>query len=257
MEFFIRKNATLPILQVDVIKDGKLDYNFKLETLSASTVTFSMVDVDTNFYKVANALCTYESETNSVYYQFTKRNTKNIGRYEGEFKVTNSQGSVILPLRDRLYVNVIDSFVDPDFCCVGGVIPSFTPVPTPTPTPTPSPTPTISPASPGVYFGKFTGITITSGEVISNMSFDFRNPVVNTYVTVPISSPNSYAFIIIPQNVTQPSSFAQSSSGCDGSIPINVVGTVVINDAYNYPVIYNIYRSTFPFAGEINIWMCN
>ena len=120
MEFFIRKNATLPILQVDVIKDGKLDYNFKLETLSSSTVTFSMVDVDTNFYKVANALCTYESETNSVYYQFTKRNTKNIGRYEGEFKVTNSQGSVILPLRDRLYVNVIDSFVDPDFCCVGG-----------------------------------------------------------------------------------------------------------------------------------------
>jgi hypothetical protein len=116
MEFFIRKKATLPILEVDIIKDGRLDYNHKLN-LSAGTITFSMRDVDTGFYKVTNGTCYYSTENESVYYQFTKRNTSTIGRYEGEFNITTSQGLVILPLRDRLYINVIDSFVDPEFCC--------------------------------------------------------------------------------------------------------------------------------------------
>lgn len=254
MEFFIRKNATLPVIQVDVIKDGKLDYNFKLSSLSSSTITFSMVDVDTKFYKVANALCTYESETKSIYYQFTKRNTKNIGRYEGEFKVTNSQGSVILPLRDRLYVNVIDSFVDPDFCCVGGVIPSFTPPPTPTPTPPPTPPPTDSPANPGIYYGKFNGAPITSGDVVSNLTFVYRNPVVDTFVEIPLGS--GYAYILIPQNLQQPNGFSPSDSGCDESLPINFDSTVVINDANGFPVLYNVYRSYYPFVGKINVWMC-
>ncbi len=116
MEFFIRKKATLPILEVNIIKDGKLDYNHKLN-LSAGTITFSMKDVDTGFYKVTNGTCYYSVENESVYYQFTKRNTSTIGRYEGEFNITTDQGLIILPLRDRLYINIIDSFVDPEFCC--------------------------------------------------------------------------------------------------------------------------------------------
>ena len=256
MEFFIRKNATLPVLQVDVIKDGKLDYNFKLSTLSSSTVSFSMREVDTTFYKITNSLCTYDSETNSIYYQFTKRNTKNIGRFEGEFKVTNSQGSVILPLRDKLFVNIIDSFVNPDFCCVGGVIPSFTPPPTPSPTSPPTPPPTDLPANPGLWYGKFTGETITSGQVVSNLTFEFRNPVVDTYVEMPLGL--SYGYILIPQNIVQPSAFTQSTNGCDGiGVPFNSPTTVVINDVNGFPVLYNVYRTNVAFTGNINIWMCS
>jgi len=148
MEFFIRKNATLPIIEVDIIKDGKLDYNYQKTQLSASTIYFSMKDVETGFYRITNGLCTFDTETYSVYYQFTKKNTRATGRFEGEFKITTSQGTVVLPLRDSLYVTILDSIVNSDFCCspTGNIVtPTLSPVPTPTPTPTPSPTPTAGP----------------------------------------------------------------------------------------------------------------
>ena len=149
MEFFIRKNATLPIIEVDIIKDGKLDYNYQKTQLSASTIYFSMKDVQTGFYRITNGLCTFDTETYSVYYQFTKKNTRSIGRFEGEFKITTSQGTVVLPLRDSLYVTILDSIVNSDFCCspTGNIVtPTLSPVPTPTPTPTPSPTATPGPS---------------------------------------------------------------------------------------------------------------
>jgi hypothetical protein len=116
MEFFIRKNATLPILSVNVLKDGRLGYHHKLN-LSSDTVTFSMKDVDNGTYKVLNGTCYYSNDNQSVYYQFTKRNTSNLGRYEGEFNITTSQGLIILPLINKIYINIIDSFVDSEFCC--------------------------------------------------------------------------------------------------------------------------------------------
>ena len=75
MEFFIRKNSTLPILEVDLVKDGGLDFNYKKSNLTDSTIYFSMKDIDTQVYKVLNGVCVVNQETNSVYYQFTKKNT--------------------------------------------------------------------------------------------------------------------------------------------------------------------------------------
>lgn len=261
MEFFIRKNATLPYLEVDIIKDGRFDYNFKMTSLSSSTVTFSMKNVDNDIYKVANGVCVYSVENNSIYYQFTKKNTSIIGRYEGEFKINNSQGSNILPLRDKLFVNVIDSFVDPDFCCAAGKIPPNigpTPPPTPTPTvtPTPTPTPTTGPSSPGIWYGKFNATTITSGQVVSNLTFETRTPVVDTYINV--NQGVGYTYILIPTTQTPPSGFVQSTNGCDGVIvPMNNIGNVVINDNNGFPVTYDIYRTFFAPIGELNIWMCS
>jgi hypothetical protein len=168
MEFFIRKRATLPIIEVDIIKDGRLDYNHKL-SLSSATITFSMRDVDTGFYKVTNGVCTYSVENESVYYQLTKRNTSTVGRFEGEFNITTSQGLVILPLRDRMYINIIDSFVDPEFCCVGGNIP-FIPIPTLTPSPTPS--------TPMFIMDLSIDVTIMSGSVIANVVVTNNTPVI-------------------------------------------------------------------------------
>ena len=117
MEFFIRKNSTLPVLEIDVIKDGTLDYNYNKTQFSSSTIEFSMKNVDTDIYKITNGVCVFSTTDYTVSYQFTKRNTSTVGRYVGEFKIVDSQGIVILPLRDKIFINVIDSFVDGDFCC--------------------------------------------------------------------------------------------------------------------------------------------
>jgi hypothetical protein len=111
-----------------------------------------------------------------VYYQFTPNDTRKVGRYEGQFLLRNSDGTLILPIREKLYINVQESFIADDLpyescyvvgfpCCAS--IPTTTtttttpcpscraccPTPTPTPTttpglsptPNPTPTPTVTP----------------------------------------------------------------------------------------------------------------
>ena len=73
MEFFIRKNSTLPILEIDLIKDGRLDFNYINSNLNGSTIYFSMKDIDTQDYRVLNGVCTLDISTNAVYYTFTKK----------------------------------------------------------------------------------------------------------------------------------------------------------------------------------------
>ena len=52
-----------------------------------------------------------------VYYQLSSHETRDIGGYIGEFKITNSQGEIILPRRKKLFINVIDSFSRANLCC--------------------------------------------------------------------------------------------------------------------------------------------
>jgi hypothetical protein len=117
MEFNIRKKATLPYLEVNLIKNGRLDFNYIETNLSGSTIYFYMKDVETEVYKIAKGVCVYSTENNSIYYQFTKKNTNNVGRYEGTFKIINSQGEIELPLRETVFINVLDSISNVDFCC--------------------------------------------------------------------------------------------------------------------------------------------
>ena len=117
MEWFIKKNSTLPKLRVKVIKDGRSDFRKQYSELSGSTVFFSMIDTETLVPKIStkDALVTSETDNNGIiqYYlefQFTKQNTKKEGRYFGEFMIKNSDGVIFLPLTEKLYINVIDSF---------------------------------------------------------------------------------------------------------------------------------------------------
>jgi hypothetical protein len=159
MEFFIRKNATLPYIKVKVFKSGRNDYKEFSDSLTASTITFSMYDEETEVYKVLDRPASIMSDGNTppnyyVYYQFRKTDSKREGRYIGEFKITNNQGEIKLPLRDKLYITVSDSFADSDTCCRPNrgespiIFPTETPRNTVTPTvslsntPTPSITPT-------------------------------------------------------------------------------------------------------------------
>jgi hypothetical protein len=260
MEFNIKKGSTLPFIEVAYLKDGNKDYNFSNTNLSESTIYFYMKNIDTDTYKIAKSIATYDSVNNKIYYQFTKKNTSDVGRYEGEFKVYNEQGLIELPLKEKIYINVLPSFSDSRFCCgssrnIGPVpIPTQTPIPTPTPTPTPTSTPT--PSVNGFYYGKFNSTSITSGDVVSNLTFVTANNAVNSYV--PFGTGLGYGYTIIPTLFTQPTEFIDSTAGCTGiQIPTNNIGQVTINNINNVPVTYNVYRTFFRFNGTLTSWMCD
>jgi hypothetical protein len=116
MEFNIKKKATLPFIEVDLIKDGRTDYNYTKTSLVSSTIYFYMKNIETDKYKVLKGISVFDEVNYKIYYQFTKKNTSEEGRYIGEFRIYNDQGLVELPLREKLFINILPSFVDPDFC---------------------------------------------------------------------------------------------------------------------------------------------
>ena len=121
MEFFIKRNSTLPKLQVEVFNESRTGYNQLDPLISASTITFSMYDVETGVYKIAGLPATARvNEDGSGYilsYQFSKKNTQKIGRFNGFFTITNERGTYKVPLESNLFISVNNSFADSEMCC--------------------------------------------------------------------------------------------------------------------------------------------
>jgi hypothetical protein len=85
--------------------------------------------------------------------------------------------------------------------------------------------------------------------------FESTAYAVNTYVDIP--SGHGYVYILIPTGFTQPVQFTESNVGCIGlNVPMNNIGTVIINDTNGYPITYYIYRSYYMITGQIDVWMC-
>jgi chlorite dismutase len=121
MEWFIKKNATLPILKVKLSQNGRSDFMNTMSVLNDSQVYFSMVDVETNIPKISSVSATVESGLTEdgqieyfTYYQFKKNQTKKIGRFSAEFMVVNADGVLFLPITEKIYVNIIESFAIDD-----------------------------------------------------------------------------------------------------------------------------------------------
>jgi hypothetical protein len=177
MEFFIKKNATLPLLKIQVVKDGRSDYNSFMNMIEESSIFFSMTNVETGIPKISTRPAGFVEkvliEPNAdpeyyIYYQFTPQDTNKVARYEGQFLLRNSDGVLILPIREQLFINVQESFIAEDlpydscytieFPCCGNSAPTTTTTttvcccpqdtPTPTPTSTPQPTPFVSSPAP-------------------------------------------------------------------------------------------------------------
>jgi hypothetical protein len=125
MEFFIKKNATLPVLKMQVVKDGRAGYLELMQDLEVSTIYFTMIDVETGIPKIVSAPC-YIVSLNLplgatpeyyIYYKFSSRDTNTPGRYQGQFLIKNDEGNLILPIREELFINVQDSFISETACC--------------------------------------------------------------------------------------------------------------------------------------------
>ena len=165
MNFYIKKNSTLPVLTVEVVVDEGTKFRTTNDSFSSSTITFSMRDENTNIYKIIDKsvsvkekYTTGDSPFKSYFLeiQFTSKETKKVGSFFGEFKIVNSNGTELLPIQDEIIINIIDSFAEPDLCCRPNrgedsiVFPSETPRPSPSVSPTPSvsitttPTPSVT-----------------------------------------------------------------------------------------------------------------
>ena len=126
MDFYIKKNATLPLLKMQVVKDGRSEYQQFMDSLATATITFTMINAVTGIPKIVakpayitellnldvNALPEYY-----IYYRFTERDTNQVGIFTGQFLIHNEQGDLILPIREELNIYVQESFVVKSPCC--------------------------------------------------------------------------------------------------------------------------------------------
>jgi hypothetical protein len=125
MEFFIKKNATLPVLKMQVVKDGRSGYLQLMQDLEVSTIFFTMIEVETGIPKIVSApaeivnliLPEGADPEYYIYFKFSARDTNSPGRYQGQFLIKNDEGNLILPIREELYINVQDSFISETACC--------------------------------------------------------------------------------------------------------------------------------------------
>jgi hypothetical protein len=117
MEFFIQKGATLPLLKMQIVKDGRTDYSGITSFIETSSITFSMIDVSTGIPKIVSNGAGFVSKTfidpihtpeYYIYYRFSQKDTNKVGRYEGQFLLKNDIGDLIVPIREPLFINVVD-----------------------------------------------------------------------------------------------------------------------------------------------------
>jgi len=125
--FFIKKNSTLPIIKMKVVNDGRYDYKKIFDRLENAAITFSMVDEKGTprvynqqgiLIDVENLTCP-ECEEFYIGYVFKAKDTKKVGCYKAEFRLDflDDGSSLIVPIREDLYVNVIDSITNTDIVC--------------------------------------------------------------------------------------------------------------------------------------------
>jgi len=118
MEFYINKNASLPILKLELSQDGRNDFNHFFEMIQNADIFFSMTDVITGIKKIGKkrtgvALVEPIScigEEYYITYQFTEKDTNKAGRYIGQFIIEflDGTGTLLVPIREQLFINVLD-----------------------------------------------------------------------------------------------------------------------------------------------------
>ena len=124
-QFNIVQNATLPYLEMEVINDGRHNFDKIYIALQAADVTFNMIDNNNGIKKIVNKKCNIVPIENNgcvekvkVQYQWNKNDTKEKGQFKGYFKVTFKddivmedmmfpKGDLIVPIAEELIINVL------------------------------------------------------------------------------------------------------------------------------------------------------
>lgn len=119
MEFNIIKNATLPVLTLELIQDGRNDFRHFYDLIQNANIYFSMSDVITGVKRIGKKAAATKllipiscvGEEYYITYQFTSKETEIAGRYVGQFIVEflDGTGTLIVPIRESLYINILDN----------------------------------------------------------------------------------------------------------------------------------------------------
>jgi len=118
MEFYINKGATLNTLKLELIQDGRNDFEKFFEQVQNANIFFSMTDVITGVKRIGLkptglSLVTPQSCVTEEYYltyQFTSHETSKAGRYVAQFTIEflDGTGTLIVPIKEALYINILD-----------------------------------------------------------------------------------------------------------------------------------------------------
>lgn len=122
MDFSINKNATLPILKLELINDGRNGYKKFHEMIQNSNIRFCMTELSTGVKFVGNkeALCIVKESDNDsideeyyIGYQFSPKETKKPGTFIGEFTIDFLDGSgiLIVPIREELFIHILEGSI--------------------------------------------------------------------------------------------------------------------------------------------------
>lgn len=127
-EFYINQHSVNPVLRMELICDGRYDYkksDLFNKSIQNATVTFSMKNTSNNILKVSKAKADIVVATDTrcetkhlLQYAWKERDVKEKGIYEGWFEIifnddiyeeniTFPSGNLIVPIEDKLIVNVI------------------------------------------------------------------------------------------------------------------------------------------------------
>lgn len=125
MDFFINKGATLPVMRLELIQDGRYEWNSFFNKLQNSTIYFTMSDLETGVKKIGKKVTTALlketcadcedclGEEYYLSYNFTARDTNKAGVYIGKFIIEfdDGSGTLIVPLREELRINVMEGSI--------------------------------------------------------------------------------------------------------------------------------------------------
>ena len=126
-QFNINKDSELPYLEIEPIVNGRNTFLKIYEAIQSAEVTFSMKNIDTGIWKIANAkayIVNYSDQgcedRFKIQYRWKKRDTKESGRYLAQFKIkfsddivsgdtTFPKGELIVPIAEGIIVNIQDN----------------------------------------------------------------------------------------------------------------------------------------------------
>ena len=110
---------------MEVINDGRHNFNKIYVALQAADVTFNMIDNNNGIKKIVNKKCNIVPiegngciEKVKVQYQWCKNDTREKGQFKGYFKVSFKddivmedmmfpKGDLIVPIAEELIINVV------------------------------------------------------------------------------------------------------------------------------------------------------
>lgn len=128
-QFNINKDATLPYLEIEPVMNGRNTFRKLYEALQNADISFSMKNIDTGIWKIANAQANIVNSTEQgcedrfkIQYRWKTRDTKEAGRYLAQFKIKflNNivsgdtifpKGELIVPIYEDIIVNIMDNSI--------------------------------------------------------------------------------------------------------------------------------------------------